>query len=197
MTRYAHIDGGKVREIRETEMSWVDWCSIWDPTVFWIDVTGVENVKVGSVVKFHPERGTYFEDPEEIPYQEETLESKKSGKEEYLKFKFDSAVKDAFVDSSLGFRANANEEAIRAIGGLVTLSETQEEISFCDFDNLFHDLNTTELKVLYNEVLVNFTNLKEQKWKYRDAIMMVTSEEELNAIDIEFEMMAFPLQNYR
>lgn len=195
MTTYAHIYGGKVQEIRETEMSWTDWCSIWDPSVFWLDITGVPNVKVGSVINFHPERGTYFTDPEELPEEPNTFEYKKIGKRELLSTKFGWASNDAWVDSGLGFRADANDFAINSISGLISLTENdlEKEIIFRDHDNMYHNLNNTQLKILYKEVLENRSALRQQKWEYEQMIEKCKTEIELEALDFKFIMMQFPL----
>lgn len=189
MTKYADVYGGKVREIRETNMNFTDWSSIWDPATYWIDVTGVEDIDVGYLVKFEATRGTYFEKPEESLPQEQTFEDKQNGKLEFLNHCFETASEEAYVDSSLGFRADANPTANRNIDGLITLySNTPDEIiHFMDYDNMLQDVSLDDLKVLQKEVIENGNYVYAQKWTYRDQILSCTTEEELNALSFSFE----------
>ena len=61
MNKYAEIYGGKVRDIRLSELDYVSFCSIWSPSSYWVDVTGITDIEIGYLVKFTEERGTYFE----------------------------------------------------------------------------------------------------------------------------------------
>lgn len=61
MNKYAEIYGGKVRDVRLSELEYVDFCSLWSPESYWIDVSGIDDVQPGYLVKFSQDRGTYFE----------------------------------------------------------------------------------------------------------------------------------------
>lgn len=61
MNKYAEIYGGKVRDVRLSELEYVDFCSLWSPESYWIDVSGIDAVQPGYLVKFSQDRGTYFE----------------------------------------------------------------------------------------------------------------------------------------
>ena len=65
MNKYAEIYGGKVRDVRTSSMGHTDWCSIWAPTSYWIDVTGIADIQPGYIVQFDANRGTYFTPPPE------------------------------------------------------------------------------------------------------------------------------------
>lgn len=61
MNKYAEIYGGKVRDVRLSELEYVDFCSLWSPESYWVDVSGIDDVQPGYLVKFSQDRGTYFE----------------------------------------------------------------------------------------------------------------------------------------
>ena len=186
MKKYAEIYGGKVRDLKESELGYVDFCSIFDPTSYWLDVTGVEDIAIGYIVKFTPERGTYFEAPE--PVGEGTFENRRLAKLELLNGMFGKVCDGAYVDSSLGFRADANDEASRNVSGLVTLlADTPEApVQFCDYNNQMQDLTFAQLKVLEKEIIQNGSYLYQQKWAFRDAINAAKTDEELEAVHISF-----------
>lgn len=61
MNKYAEIYGGRVRDVRTSPLGYVEFYSIWSPASYWVDVTGVKDIEPGYLVKFTPDRGTYFE----------------------------------------------------------------------------------------------------------------------------------------
>lgn len=192
MYKYAEIYGGLVRDLKESNLGYVEFCSIFDPSSYWLDVTGVEDISVGYVIKFTPERGTYFEAPQP-PAGVETLETKRAAKLEMLAAKFEQASADAYVDSSLGFRADADGTAYRDVDGLIVLlsGNAKMSVQFCDYDNLMQTLTLEQLKTLQKEIAQNGTYLYQQKWTFRDAIELAETEEELEAVNIEFVNMSF------
>lgn len=192
MKKYAEIYGGLVRDLKESNLDYIDFCSIFAPTSYWVDVTGIEDIQIGYLIKFSKELGTYFEAPSPL-ITEETLETKRSAKLEILKELFSQMSSSAWIDSSLGFRADANDEASRNVQGLITLLETTPEstIEFCDYDNLIQTLNLEQLKTLELEIIKNGSYLYQQKWSFRDAIEEAESEEELDNINIVFNNLSF------
>ena len=188
---YADIYGGKVRDIRQSHLGYTEFCSLFDPATYWLDVTGVEDVGAGYVIRFSPERGTYFEAPQLPETPEETLESRRAAKLEMLSQQFEQASARAFIDSSLGFRADADETAYRDVDGLVVLLSDQPEqtVSFCDYDNLMQPLTLEQLRVLQKEIARNGTYLYEQKWALRAAIESPESVAELDGVSIAFTYM--------
>ncbi|WP_346666112.1 hypothetical protein [uncultured Mailhella sp.] len=192
MYKYAEIYGGLVRDLKESNLGYTEFCSIFDPSSYWLDVTGVEDIDIGYVIKFTPELGTYFEAPEP-KVVEETLETKRAKSLELLKARFAEAADKAWVDSSLGFRANANETAYRDVDGLILLLEGQDTklIQFCDYDNLMQALTLDKLKVLQKEIAQNGTYLYQQKWDYRDTIEGAETMEELDTLSFSFKNMSF------
>lgn len=190
---YADIYGGKVRDIRQSHLEHTEFCSLFDPASYWLDVTGVEDVDVGYVIRFSPEKGTYFEAPPLPETPEETLETKRAAKLEMLSLQFEQASAGAFIDSSLGFRADADETAYRDVDGLIVLLSDQPEqtVSFCDYDNLMQSLTLEQLRVLQKEIARNGTYLYEQKWALREAIESAESAEKLDGVTIAFSNMIF------
>lgn len=190
--KYAEIYGGKVRDLKESHMEFVDFCSIWEPTAFWLDVTGVEEIGIGWVIKADTIRGTYFEKPKELT-SEITLETRKNAKLEELNKSFKDVQETAYVISSLGFRANAGERAYRDVDGLITQMEEEavEYVNFRDYDNIFQPINLEEAKVLKLEIIKNGQSIYLQKWNYENEINSAETEEELNNIHIYFDMVDF------
>ena len=102
----------------------------------------------------------------------------------------ESALKTAGIKSSLGFKIDANEKAVRDLNGLVEIGHN--DVSFCDYDNVIHDHITAEqVKTMRKEVLLNGQNLYAQKWNYRAAVNAAETVDELNAITFKFDMLDF------
>ena len=91
---------------------------------------------------------------------------------------FEKAKEEAYVTSSLGFKADANSTANENVNGLlVTVGEGT--VSFCDYNNEFHDLNKSQLETLRSEIISNAQNLYTQKWTYRTAIEQCETNEQI------------------
>lgn len=197
MKKYVEIYGGLVRDLKESNLGYTEFCSIFAPSSYWLDVTGVEDIDIGYVIKFTPERGTYFEAPEPSAGVE-TLETKRAAKLEMLAARFEQASTNAYVDSSLGFRADANETAYRDVDGLIVMLSGNEKmtIQFCDYNNLMQSLTLEQLKTLQKEIAQNGTHLYQQKWAFRDAIETAETEEALEAVTIEFNNMYFDVSDF-
>lgn len=193
MNTYAEIYGGKVRDIKHSYLGYTEFCSIFSPSSYWIDVTGNDDIGIGYIIKFNEERGTYFEAPPSLP-GEETLETRRAAKLEQLSLMFEQVGKTAYIESSLGFRADANDVAYRDVDGLIVLMSGSSDttVSFCDYDNLMQELTLDQLRTLQKEIAYNGTALYQQKWQLREAIENADSEEELDAINIGFSNMVFP-----
>lgn len=122
--------------------------------------------------------------------EEDKFNEAKQNKLSELKNAVASAFKTAGVKSSLGFKIDANEDAVRNLNGLVDIGHNN--VSFCDYDNVIHEHVTAEqVKTMRNEVLLNGQNLYAQKWTIRQQINEAESIEALNNIQIEFTMLDF------
>lgn len=121
----------------------------------------------------------------------EQLRAKKLTKLTETSHQFDDQLvcEDMVINSSLGFRANADLRSQNNIDGLI--ASNTEPVTYCDADNKFHSLTLEQLKVLKTEVLTNGQNLYTQKWKLREKIKQASTKEELQSIQIIFTMMSF------
>ena len=142
---------------------------------------------VDEYAKAHPEVIT-----EEYPYVP-GIEELRTAKLDALNSAFTSVESDAWVQSSLGFKADANTTANTNIDGLIkSMTATGSETTlFCDYDNVFRAVTLDNLKTLQLEVIQNGQNLYAQKWAFREAINAAKSKEELDAVVIAFTMMDF------
>lgn len=124
---------------------------------------------------------------------EPTLEELRKAKLNELNSAFASVESDAWVQSSLGFKADANTTANTNIDGLIkSMTATGGETTlFCDYDNVFRAVSLDNLKTLQLEVIQNGQSLYAQKWAFREAINAAQSKEELEAVVISFTMMDF------
>lgn len=190
MYKYAEIYGGKVRDIQESRLSFVEFCSIYDPTAFWMDVTGVDNVQIGSVLKSSTELGMYFELPE---VEEETVESVRNAKLELLDKRFKEQLDKAYIMSSLGVPMNAGTRAKDDVDGLIKQMEAEgiDTTSFMSYEDILVPVTLDELKTLQLEIIKNGHSVYQQKWHYREAIKNAVDIETLKRISIEFKMLDF------
>lgn len=143
------------------------------------------------IVELEPEEGTRRFEIQAIP--EPTLEEVRERKLTELNTRFEAIRNTAWIMSSLGFEADANEVANTNIEGLIktTKATGQEPVYFCDKNNQYHALGLTELETLQLEVIQNGQQLYAQKWTYRDSINAATTVEEIENITIQFTMMDF------
>lgn len=194
MYKYAEIYGGVVRDLRESNLGFTEFASIWDPASFWLDVTGLtdEEIQVGWILKASTDRGTYFEKPAEV-VDPESFEAKQAALNERLSVAFDNVQQTAFLVSSLGFRANAGQRAYRDVDGLVKQMEAEglETVDFRDYDNVFQPITYEEAKTLELEIIKNGQSIYLQKWDFENKIAKATTVEELDAIVIGFDMLDF------
>lgn len=76
MNRFAELRYGRVVYIFETTLPYDKLSTIFDPSTYWVDVTGIE-CEVGYLVSFQEGVGLIFTKP---PNHEQTLEEAKSSK---------------------------------------------------------------------------------------------------------------------
>lgn len=97
---------------------------------------------------------------------------------------FDTASKNAYLMSSLGFEVDANEIANRNIEGLVLVMSDTDTTMFCDYNNEFHKLTKQQLETLRKEIVYNSQRLYQKKWALREQINAATTHEALSNIDV-------------
>ena len=154
--------------------------------------------RLGTFENGIPLADVEFSDIDDWPYlkdkcphktPETLLTEARNNKLSELKKKSLEALETAYVDSSLGFRVDANTTAVRDLEGLVIIADSS--VMFCDFNNEFHALTKEQVQTLQREVLLNGQNLYAQKWTFRNRIESAESIEDLNDIQISFEMLDF------
>ena len=126
---------------------------------------------------------------------EDLLQKVKSSKLEELKIisqKF--TVNDCdkmYLTSSLGYAINADKTAQDNIRGLIETHGETDLIKYKIYDNTFKDVTTSDLKIMLKECALNGENLYTQKFTYQALINAATSIEEVETIEIKFEMLDF------
>lgn len=130
---------------------------------------------------------------EAIP--EKTFEEVKAEKEAELASiagQYDQYKCDAmYVTSSLGFKVNADIRSQTNMQGLIDVLTDTATTLYKDYDNKFQTVTKANLETMKAEAIQNGQNLYQQKWAYQQRINACTTIEELNAIEIKFEMMDF------
>ena len=95
--------------------------------------------------------------------------------------------KEMYIISSLGYKVNADPKALRNIEVLINIGITQ----FRNYDNETVEVTTDNLKTIKSEIGINTVRLYQQKWAFEDLINKAKTKEELDAIEIKFEMLDF------
>ena len=135
-------------------------------------------------------KGATFEPVE----PEKTLEELKEKKLDELTaagHQFDNQLvnENMIINSSLGFKANADLRSQNNINGLIAANK--EPVAYVDSQNAVHTLTLAQLNTLLAECIENGQYLYQQKWAYREKINACTTKEELAAITFEFKMKDF------
>lgn len=105
--------------------------------------------------------------------------------------KFDNQLvnNEMIINSSLGFKVNADLRSQNNLRGLIAVGN--EPVNFVTADNSVKSLGLEQLNVLLNECAQNVQHLYLLKWQYRDQIEQAKTIEELNAIEFKFNMKDF------
>lgn len=128
------------------------------------------------------------------PVPEPTLDELKEKKLAELTtagHQFDNQLvnEDMIINSSLGFKANADLRSQNNINGLIAAG--QEPVAYVDSQNVAHSLTLSQLHILLQEIILCGQYLYQQKWAYRAQINACTTKEELEAITFDFKMKNF------
>lgn len=100
--------------------------------------------------------------------------------------------KALYITSSLGFKVNADQCSQKNMEVLISLLPDDETTTtYKIYDNSFKELTKPQLKTLLSESEQNGVNLYQQKFAYQAKIKACTTIDELNAIEVKFEMMDF------
>ena len=135
-------------------------------------------------------KGATFEPVE----PEKTLEELKEKKLDALTaagHQYDNQLvnENMIINSSLGFKANADLRSQNNINGLIAANK--EPVAYVDSQNVAHSLTLSQLNILLQEIILCGQYLYQQKWAYRAQINACTTKEELAAITFDFKMKDF------
>ena len=95
-----------------------------------------------------------------------------------------------FVSSVGGYHINGDRRTRSNLEDLITYSAT-DTVQLRDYDNTMREVTKDQLTVILKEHVINGQNLYYQKWAYEKQIKSCTTIEELNTIEIKFEMLDF------
>ena len=134
--------------------------------------------------------GATFE-PVEPKKTLDELKSEKLSELTAITSKFDNQLvnTDMIINSSLGFKANADLRSQLNIHRLINIDT--EPVSFIIADNTTVDLSLVQLNILISECEENMQYLFDLKQSYKKQIVDATTKEELDAIEFKFTMKNF------
>ena len=99
---------------------------------------------------------------------------------------------DMVINSSLGFKVNADLRSQNNLRGLIDFMTDTETTSYIDYENKAHDLSKSQLEILLKEVVLNGSNLYKQKWNYSKQIKNATnSDDDILLQEFKFNMLNF------
>ena len=99
---------------------------------------------------------------------------------------------DMVINSSLGFKVNADLRSQNNLRGLIDFMTDTETASYIDYDNKAHDLSKSQLETLLKELVLNGSNLYKQKWNYSKQIENATNSDDDTLLqEFNFTMLNF------
>ena len=99
---------------------------------------------------------------------------------------------DMVINSSLGFKINADLRSQNNLRGLIDFMADTETTSYIDYENKAHDLSKSQLEILLKEVVLNGSNLYKQKWNYSKQIKNATNSDDDTLLqEFKFTMLNF------
>lgn len=135
-------------------------------------------------------KGATFE-PVEPKKSLSELKSDKLSELTSITSKFDNQLvnTDMIIKSSLGFSINADLRSQNNLRGLIAVGV--EPVNFMTADNSVKSLTLEQLNILLSECAQNGQHLYLLKWRYKEQIEQAQTVEELNAIELHFDMLDF------
>ena len=118
--------------------------------------------------------------------QEEDISHLKFSKKFRVKGEFQSWLKNAKLDSSLGFKIDAGTNSRNTIEDLIATLGEGDTVQFRDANNQYHELDVSMLETLKREIAQNNIFAHEQKWALDKRIADATDKEELRKIRANF-----------
>ena len=99
---------------------------------------------------------------------------------------------DMVINSSLGFKVNADLRSQNNLRGLIDFMTDTETASYIDYNNKAHDLSKSQLETLLKELVLNGSNLYKQKWVYSKQIENATNSDDDTLLqEFKFTMLNF------
>ena len=99
---------------------------------------------------------------------------------------------DMVINSSLGFKVNADLRSQNNLRGLIDFMTDTETASYIDYNNKPHDLSKSQLETLLKELVLNGSNLYKQKWVYSKQIENATNSDDDTLLqEFKFTMLNF------
>lgn len=99
---------------------------------------------------------------------------------------------DMVINSSLGFKVNADLRSQNNLRGLIDFMTDTETASYIDYNNKPHDLSKSQLETLLKELVLNGSNLYKQKWIYSKQIENATNSDDDTLLqEFKFTMLNF------
>ena len=117
---------------------------------------------------------------------EESIFPSRFSKKTRVKKEFQNWLKNATLESSLGFKVDAGTNARNSIEDLIVSLADGDTISFRDANNEYHDLDLVQLNTLKTEIARNNIYAHEQKWKLDEMVNKATTIEELRKIRVRY-----------
>ena len=124
----------------------------------------------------------------------QTIKSKRLLELTELGRKYDNELvnTDMVINSSLGFKVNADLRSQNNLRGLIDFMTDTETASYIDYDNKAHDLSKSQLETLLKELVLNGSNLYKQKWFYSKQIENATNSDDDTLLqEFNFTMLNF------
>lgn len=177
--RYAQILYGKVLYIFETNLKFDQLATIFDPSTYWVDVTGME-CEVGYIAEFKDGLGLVLTAP---PNTELTFEEEKAAKLAALKAERDA--KEVKPIEYNGHSYDYDEKARDRINAAIIALELAEEDAALEWtcaDNTDATVTAADLKNIIAAVAVRSNALHVAYRAAKTAVEAAQTQEELEAI---------------
>lgn len=135
---------------------------------------------------------------EKIP--EPTFEEQKAQKAQELASKaasFENNLnKEMYFTSSLGFKVNGDRRTKSNIQDLIASFDiistgNPKTVAYRDYDNVERLVTKSQLEIMYQEIVSAGLSLYQEKWRLEQELEAITTQEELDAFEIKFEMLDY------
>lgn len=115
---------------------------------------------------------------------EKSIGTIKEEKIQEIRRAFDNEESNGYVDSSLGFRADATRKSKADIDGLIQAMDAMDmqEVAFRDYDNLMRTLTFDQVRMLQLELIQKGLWNYSTKWGLEQDIYAAKNKEEVEAV---------------